>query len=199
MKLPEVFKKADPIYGIPVIGYVYRQNLEVAIELTKPYNKKVLDVGFGLGVLFPYITKYTDECYGLEINKTWIERTKKTLDDLNIKANLVRGDIRNAPFKDAQFDNIYMLNALEHVREIDIAISEIRRILKQKGLFVVAVPTENRIYEISRKFVGFKKPTDYYHTSQEIEVKLSQHFEIIKKKEIYSILPLFTVYLCRRD
>lgn len=197
MKLPEAFKKADPIYGMPIVGYVYRQNLETAIKLTKPYNKKVLDVGFGLGGLFPYLVDYTEVCYGLEINKTWVDKTKKIIGDLGIKIKLIRGDIRNAPFKDAQFEYIYMLNALEHIKEIDMALNEVNRMLKPGGYYVVSVPTENRAYRISRRLIGAKKPRDHYYTSQEIEDKLLQHFEIVKKKEIYPILPLFMVYLCR--
>ena len=198
MKLPSEFKKVDPIYGKFLVGYVYKQNFEVAINLTKPYSRVVLDVGFGSGLLFYYLANYTQECYGININPRQTSRAANILGNFGIKAHLVTSDIRRAPYPDSFFDVIYALNTLEHVKEIDVALDEIERILKLGGYFVVAAPTENWIYRVGRAVMGYTKPQDHYHTASDIKVILLQYFDIAVEKAIYPVFPLFRVYLCKR-
>ena len=124
MKIPSVFKKIDPIYGKFLVGDIYKQNLELAIKLMEPYSKVVLDVGFGFGVFFPYLVSYTEECYGININKNQSTKAKGALDSLGIKTNLITADIRKAPFGNSLFEVIYALNTLEHIKELDAATEE---------------------------------------------------------------------------
>lgn len=200
MKIQSVFKKLDPIYGKFLVGDIYKQNLELAIKLTEPYSKVVLDVGFGVGILFPYLVSYTEECYGININRNQSTKAKGALDSLGIKPNLITADIRKAPFGNSSFEVIYALNTLEHIKEIDTTLAEIKRILKSGGYFVVAVPTENLIYRVGRVVIGYgKKPKGHHHTAKEIKARLLRYFDITAEKAINSIVPLFKVYLCRKD
>ena len=199
MKIPSVFKKIDPIYEKFLVGDIYKQNLELAIKLTEPYSKVVLDVGFGFGVLFPYLVSYTEECYGININKNQSTKAKGALDSLGIKTNLITADIRKAPFGNSLFEVIYALNTLEHIKELDAALAEIKRILKSGGYFVATVPTENLIYRVGRMVIGYEKPKSHYHTAEEIKARLLQYFDIMAEKAITSTLPLFKAYLCKKD
>ena len=199
MKIQSVFRKLDPIYEKFLVGDIYKQNLELAIKLTEPHCKVVLDVGFGYGELFSYLVNYTEECYGINISKQQVTVAKGALDSLGIKPNLITADIRKAQFGNSSFEVIYALNTLEHVKEIDVALAEIKRILKSGGYFVVAVPTENLIYRVGRMVIGYKKPKDHYHTVEEIKTRLLQYFDITAEKTIISTLPLFKVYLCKRN
>jgi len=44
------------------------------------------------------------------------------------------------PFEDGRFDHVVSISALEHIRNIDLAVAEIVRITKPGGLIVLAVP-----------------------------------------------------------
>jgi len=199
MKIQGVFRKLDPIYGKFLVGDIYKQNLELAIKLTQPHSKVVLDVGCGSGVFLSYLVSYTEKCYGININKKQSTKAKGAFDSLGIKPNLITADIRKAPFGNSLFEVIYALNTLEHIKEINTALAEIKRILKSGGYFVATVPTENKIYGVGRMVIGYEKPKNHYHTPKEIKARLLRYFDITAEKAITSIVPLFKVYLCRKD
>ena len=49
-------------------------------------------------------------------------------------------DIRNLPFEDATYDFVFASHVLEHIREDEKAIKEIRRVLRPNGIAVLPVP-----------------------------------------------------------
>ena len=198
IKLDEQFKQADPIYGMPVVGYIYRKNLEVATSLTKPHGKRVLDIGFGLGVLFPYLAQYTHDCYGMDLDVARAAKGHQILNRLNIKPELTIGDSRFMPFREKAFDIIYALNVLEHIEDITLAVSNIRGLLKinPPGYLVVAAPTENWLYHLGRRAIHFRRPHHYWK-AKEIENVLRRYLKVEEVVSIYPLLTLFKVYLCQ--
>lgn len=198
IRLDERFKQVDPIYGMPIVGYVYRKNLEVAISLTEPHEQAVLDIGFGFGVLFPYLAQYTHDCYGIDFKMTRAVKARLILNQLNVKAELIMGDISFMPFKEKSFDVIFALNVLEHIPDITLAINNIKDLLKTNppGHLVVAAPTENWLYHLGRRAIRFRRPHHYYK-AEEIENILQRYFNIERVVSIYPVLTLFKVYLCR--
>lgn len=59
-------------------------------------------------------------------------------------------DLLNLSFKKNSFDVIVCLDVLEHIKNIDLALSEIKRILKNKGYLITSEPTENFLYKFFR-------------------------------------------------
>ena len=49
-------------------------------------------------------------------------------------------DLRNLPFEDSRFDCVYASHVLEHIKEDDRALSEIKRVLTPSGIAVLPVP-----------------------------------------------------------
>jgi SAM-dependent methyltransferase len=49
-------------------------------------------------------------------------------------------DLRDLPFKDNSFDCVYASHVLEHIKEDDRALSEIKRVLTPSGIAVLPVP-----------------------------------------------------------
>lgn len=56
-------------------------------------------------------------------------------------AKAVYADITIMPFENDYFDHIVCIHVLEHIHDDRKAISEIRRVLKDKGHALIAVPT----------------------------------------------------------
>jgi len=54
-------------------------------------------------------------------------------------ANVILGDAHNLPFKDEEFESVFMGNTLEHLENPNEAIKETRRILRKYLYLVVAV------------------------------------------------------------
>ena len=49
-------------------------------------------------------------------------------------------DLRDLPFEDSRFDCVYASHVLEHIKEDDRALSEIKRVLTPSGIAVLPVP-----------------------------------------------------------
>lgn len=62
--------------------------------------------------------------------------------------NFVLADIRKLPFKDRCFDCIIAFDVIEHVAETHYALSECRRVIKDKGKIVISVPNNDLLVRI---------------------------------------------------
>lgn len=56
-------------------------------------------------------------------------------------------DAHKLPFKQRSFDAVFCLETLEHIEEPDKVISEMWRVLRNKGYIVVLVPSENFLFK----------------------------------------------------
>lgn len=101
------------------------------------YRKgRVLDIGCGSYPYFLINTKFNEK-YG-------IDPSLKLSEVSNNELNLQRADITKSelPFSDSYFDVVTMLAVFEHLDNIKLipVLSEIRRVLKKNGLFIMTTP-----------------------------------------------------------
>ncbi|MEJ5263064.1 MAG: class I SAM-dependent methyltransferase [Ignavibacterium sp.] len=110
--------------------FIARRGLAVEINsLAKELNGKILDVGCGTK---PYESFFNYSDYiGLEFD-TGIDSEKKTADFYY--------DGKIFPFDSESFDSVICNQVLEHVFEPKEFLSEINRILKPGGKFLITVP-----------------------------------------------------------
>jgi SAM-dependent methyltransferase len=64
------------------------------------------------------------------------------------------GDIVKLPYQDDTFDFISALDVLEHVRNDELAISEISRIIKKSGIAIITVPHGMKYYTSQDRLIG---------------------------------------------
>jgi ubiquinone/menaquinone biosynthesis C-methylase UbiE len=102
-------------------------------SLLKEFNGKVLDVGCGIGEFLDFYKN----SYGIEVNPFLVKYCKEK--GLNVKL----GSIYKIPFKGNMFDVVLCSHVLEHLEKPNIAIKEMRRVLKPKGKLILLVPTES--------------------------------------------------------
>ena len=87
-------------------------------------NARVLDVGAGSGLLQDQVPDYT----GLDISATARRYFHKPF---------VQGDARAMPFRDGEFDAAWSIWVLEHVPNPEMALAEMRRVIKPNGLLLL--------------------------------------------------------------
>lgn len=101
-------------------------------------NGRVLDIGCGSYPIFLITSKF--------VEKFGIEKMNYPQERLLRKLKLINYDIEdsdNLPFDDEYIDVVTMLAVLEHIKYLSLSnvISEVYRILKPGGLFIITVPS----------------------------------------------------------
>lgn len=147
--------------------YHARHGLRKAIgQLAQNMNGRLLDVGCGQK---PYLELFcVKEYFGLEID-TPENREKKQADFFY--------DGSVFPFSHNDFDSVVCNQVLEHVFTPDQFLSEIRRVLKSKGLLLLTVPFVWDEHE---------QPWDYArYTTFGLKSLLEKNgFEVLKQQKI---------------
>jgi len=87
--------------------------------------------------------------------------------------NEINADAKDLPFPEEFADSVILNQVLEHIDDFDLVLSEIHRVLKNKGKFIISVPF---IYHIHAE------PNDYFRFSEYgIQYILKKHgFKIMK-------------------
>ncbi|MGB3776085.1 MAG: bifunctional demethylmenaquinone methyltransferase/2-methoxy-6-polyprenyl-1,4-benzoquinol methylase UbiE [Leeuwenhoekiella sp.] len=119
------------------------------IQLVKQSNAdRVLDVATGTGDLaIQMVDTGATEIVGLDISNGMLEvgRKKIAAKGYQDKIQMVQADSEQLPFEDDHFDAITVAFGVRNFENLEKGLSEILRVLKPKGLFVVletSVPTK---------------------------------------------------------
>lgn len=98
----------------------------------------LLDVGCGEGLFLELARKDGWNVTGTEISPFATRYGKEKLD-----LNLLEGDLIDIRLSDKTFDVVTLWHVLEHTTKPIVILKEIRRILKDDGVFILAVPNIN--------------------------------------------------------
>ncbi len=109
----------------------YRQ-----FDMKRFAGKKMLEIGCGSGT-DAMIWAESGVCYhGLDQSLTNVQHTRDGLEALEHTGIYVNASAVEIPFPDAYFDVCYSHGVLHHTRKGQIALNEIRRVLKPGGTFI---------------------------------------------------------------
>lgn len=102
-------------------------------------NMKVLELGSGRGELWDYYFD-NDVLQGYEMDIILSDFTDGMVEYLQHnfqgkKISVQKIDILDIPFEKNTFDLVIANSMLYHVKDIDLALSEVKRVLKKDGLF----------------------------------------------------------------
>jgi ubiquinone/menaquinone biosynthesis C-methylase UbiE len=158
----------DPIayYYNPLTGWLYRRRLEMGLALLEGrHYARLLEIGYGSGVLLPTLSTLCDELYGLDLHAN-VAPVQAMLDVEGVDARLDVGSVLELPYEGGMFDAVVCLSVLEHLHpeELGRALSEIRRVLQAGGAAVLGFPVRNVVTSAFYRLVGFD-PADLHPSS----------------------------------
>jgi len=113
--------------GLDRKGFGQRRDRQVA-EL----RGDVLEVGAGTGLNLPRY-RSADLLVALEPHRTYSQRLRARAGAAHVPVEVVAGTAEELPFADESFDNVVTTLSLCSVGDLDVALAEIRRVLRPGG------------------------------------------------------------------
>ena len=178
-----------------VIPYFY--NLIKNISIKKKFNlinnlssgNSILDIGSGSGEFLNYFNKKHWQTLGIEPNEYARNYAKSTYSlDIQDETHLPN-------IKDNSFDIISMWHVLEHIPYLNERIIQVKRILKDNGIIIIAIPISNSFdAKYYNKFwAAFDLPRHFYHFTQSSFTKLMVKHHLSIEKIIPLIFDSFYI------
>jgi ubiquinone/menaquinone biosynthesis C-methylase UbiE len=118
------------------------------IKSNQSYSKS-LDLGCSGNSFLFFINKKSHKSF-LDISSFPLSQYKSK----NKLWHPIQAEITHLPYKNNNFDLISALDVLEHVKNDEIAVAEMNRVLKRKGKIIITVPHRKKYYTLQDKIIG---------------------------------------------
>ncbi|MTI68564.1 MAG: methyltransferase domain-containing protein [Firmicutes bacterium] len=103
---------------------------------------KILDVGCGTGNYINILQRITKaKVYGIDASKGMLEKAREKNNDISLKIGLAT----DIPFKDTNFNFLYMTDVIHHIKDIEKMFLEFQRVLKDGGKVCISTQSHRQI------------------------------------------------------
>ncbi|MFH1280548.1 MAG: class I SAM-dependent methyltransferase [Candidatus Beckwithbacteria bacterium] len=164
-------------------AFVLARYQQVLGQIPSNKNLKFLDIGCGDGVLLYLISQKTKaQLFGIDSDSDSLKTAKS-----KVNAKFFQASAYKLPFKTQSFDIVIASEIIEHLKNPEKMLSEIKRVLKPKGLSLITTPVKL-----------FPKPEDPMHVQEfstsDLNNLLTKYFSkvIIKTSHPYLIKKIYT-------
>lgn len=160
--------------------------LNAVLDLIENEPKNVLDVGSASGWFLHNINKKypKSKCVGIDKYKEAVVYGNKKYKNLK----LIYADAHNLPFKAGSFDLIICTEVLEHVKDPDIVLKEIKRVLSKKGDAIIEMDSGNILFRAAW----------YWWTNLRRGVWMDSHLHVFNIKKLERIIKKSGLKIKRR-
>ena len=174
----------------------------------KIQNKKILEIGCGLGAHTEELIRYKAKVTSIDIAPKSVEITRRRLKLKGLLGNVLEADAENLPFPDNYFDYIWSWGVIHHSPDTKKCAQEIERVLSPKGKLYIMLYHRNSLYnwmnvifrygvlrgkllkmsiqDLHNRYTDGKSdkgaPLSKYYTAKQIRQNLFPNFKIISQK-----------------
>jgi SAM-dependent methyltransferase len=153
-----------PWWGVNAARYVF----------AAPYaaGKRVLDIACGTGYGLALLEGRAARVTGVDMDVEALRKAPAAIADGS--TTVVAADACWLPFDDASFDLVVSFETLEHLRDRETFVGELRRVLTAEGTCILSTPNANYTQPVNGK------PTNPFHVHEyapdELRDALGRHF-----------------------
>lgn len=143
----------------PLISWVENSRIRIIKNIINKLYKKInqdpskisiLDVGCEECYLFDNLNQQFDFT-GVDVLEEPLEKARKK----HSNYKLIKADAEELPFEDKKFNFVVCSETLEHVRDTDKVLNELKRVAK--NYIIISVPNDSTVVAIKKLFSPFKK------------------------------------------
>lgn len=177
---------ADPLpyYYKPLVGRLFAARLDVGLGLLGGRFERLLEIGYGSGLLLPTLARVTDALVGVD-REPEPPGLRAALERLGVQpAALVQADVQALPFSDGEFDGVVAFSILEHLSaaELTRAAAELARVLRPGGRLLVGCPAVHRAMNAAFAAIGFRGIAQHHLSGlPEVVRACAPHFTVEKR------------------
>lgn len=103
--------------------------------LSRIKEEKVLEIGFGTAINLKFYPDNVKHIVGIDANEGMLEQAEKKITESNIKVKIIHQSSESLPFEDNSFDAVVSTYTLCSIKNFDLALKEIYRVLKPRGRY----------------------------------------------------------------
>jgi SAM-dependent methyltransferase len=185
-----------PYYYHPLVGWLFRHRLRMALALLPAQGRRVLDVGVGSGILIPTLSStYSEYCGSDLVLADGLDRLVAPSCRADfVKANLLEDGSLPAD----SFDAIVCLSVLEHISDADRAAAALAKVLAKGGTLVAGYPMVNKLMTRLFRLIGFGNIDDHHVTAPvDIDRALRRVLRPVARKALPPFFPVpLALYQC---
>ena len=123
-------------------------------------NKKILDVGCGYGLHSIIFAHFNNDVTGIDVHGHRIPVAKNIAGLFKeYRINIEEGDSSQLRFDDSTFEAAYCNEFVSHVYDLESTLHEIKRILKNGGMVIIADTTKLSSFYLKTRYITL--PRDY--------------------------------------
>lgn len=123
-------------------NFVFQRSMLAYVEAAKRVGGRVLEIGTGSGYGIRTIAASANEFITIDKFRSAV------VDNLPTNASFCKAKVPPLPFDDEVFDCVVSFQVIEHIRNDKRFVSEVMRVLKPGGRFIVTTP--NRPMSLTR-------------------------------------------------
>lgn len=147
-------------------------------KLKVSYKSKILDCGCGIGICCKILKENGyKKIIGIDIDKNKLDFAKQF-------CNVKRMNCENLNFPNKSFDVIIALNIIEHLRNPQKFLYEVKRILRTRGLLIISTPNTSLLRKLLGKTDLCPEHLHYWSYRKFIRLIKNNGFKVIDIKPI---------------
>lgn len=100
---------------------------------------KILECGCGTATFLQYMAINAYDCYGVDLSEEVLKKTKLQINKSKLNIDLKHGNIYSLPYEDSTFDFVYSGGVMEYLLEPELAICEMKRVLRPGGVLAMTI------------------------------------------------------------
>jgi ubiquinone/menaquinone biosynthesis C-methylase UbiE len=149
-------------------------------------GERVLDVGCGPGAYLQRLRALAPEVHltGLDLSPGMLREARAAVAD----ASFVVGDVQRLPFAADEFDDVLAPHMLYHAPDLDLAVGELRRVLRPGGVALVVTNGHDHLEGFRQLLARSLGVADWMRTFRRFDLDggeaiLRRYFDTVERRD----------------